>query len=251
VSADTLPLPLSLAGVTVTVGGLAAPLFAVADLGGYQQINFQVPREDLGLSGGAVTVVVSQNAQQGTVAVAPADNMGGAFFRIGSTQYGVFQHASDYSVVTSDNPARPGEFLIAYVTGLPPATPAVSTGEAAPLSPLSTVKMAYPDARDPLPSSHYMSLVIKGASDFSQVTLTDPENSSGDVTGESPISFIGLVPGSVGLYQINFVMPQVSAGDATIWIEWSRCTSHFIYTCPATGYWSRNDSQPVLMPVGK
>jgi len=40
IPATTVPLPFTLAGVTVTVGGARAPLFAVAALSGYQQINF-------------------------------------------------------------------------------------------------------------------------------------------------------------------------------------------------------------------
>src|SRR5690348_15994206 len=38
--ATTVPLPFTLAGVTVTVSGARAPLFAVASRTGYQQINF-------------------------------------------------------------------------------------------------------------------------------------------------------------------------------------------------------------------
>jgi hypothetical protein len=43
---SSVPLPLQLAGVQVTVNFGAAPLLAVADLGaGIQPINFQVPPE--------------------------------------------------------------------------------------------------------------------------------------------------------------------------------------------------------------
>src|SRR5437879_3514590 len=37
IPANTLPLPFTLGGVTLTVGGARAPLFAVASLTGYQQ----------------------------------------------------------------------------------------------------------------------------------------------------------------------------------------------------------------------
>src|SRR5713226_2996823 len=42
VTATTLPLPYKLAEITVTIGGAPAPLFAVAALSGFQQINFQM-----------------------------------------------------------------------------------------------------------------------------------------------------------------------------------------------------------------
>src|SRR5437879_3619818 len=45
VVANGAPLPLSLAGVAVDVCGAPAPLYAVADRAGYQQVNFQVPWE--------------------------------------------------------------------------------------------------------------------------------------------------------------------------------------------------------------
>src|ERR1035441_306660 len=61
VTAQSIPLPFSLAGVTVSVGGLAAPLFAVADLGGFQQINFQAPSELNLNSDGLLPIIVSQN----------------------------------------------------------------------------------------------------------------------------------------------------------------------------------------------
>src|SRR5579862_9749978 len=65
VLAPGIPLPTILAGVTVTVRGVPAPLFAVADLGnGCQQINFQVPQE-FGTYPNGMQFVVSQNEFQG------------------------------------------------------------------------------------------------------------------------------------------------------------------------------------------
>src|SRR5579862_4816403 len=44
-TANQVPLPLKLNGVSVLIGGVYAPLFGVADLGSYQQIDLQVPNE--------------------------------------------------------------------------------------------------------------------------------------------------------------------------------------------------------------
>jgi uncharacterized protein (TIGR03437 family) len=133
VSFSALPLLTSLAGVTVTIGGIPSPLFAVADVGGHQQINFQVPLEANFNYDGTVAVAVAQGSAQGLANVKSAyvvwasdyaSVTPGEFFRVGGTQYGAFQHSRDYSPVTETNPAAPGETIIGYLTGLPPATPA-------------------------------------------------------------------------------------------------------------------------------
>ena len=135
-SAQTFPLPYNLAGVTVTVNGAAAPLFAVANLGSYQQVNFQVPLE--GATGSDV-VVVSQNGVQGSAIVPGNPDNEGDFFMLPGTQFGIFQHSADWSVVTPANPAAAGETIIGYATGLPIPTPTVPLGQPAPSSPLSYV----------------------------------------------------------------------------------------------------------------
>ncbi len=214
VTSTMIPLPLELAGVTVTVGGVPAPLFAVADLGGYQQINFQVPLKADFRSDGSVDVAVVQG---GTQAVATAKYnyylQPGAFFRIGGTRYGVFQHSGDYSLVTEANPARPGETIIAYLTGLPTATTPPSDGHPAPASPLSVVSQY--NTADMISQ---LSLQVGG------IGVYDPPPINGDSTGMNPIPFIGLVPGAVGLYQINFSLPQnIPSGDHEVVLVATHC----------------------------
>ena len=60
-SATGLPLPYNLAGVTVTIGEAPAPLFSVANLGTFPQINFQVPYEASPNPDTTMQVVLSQN----------------------------------------------------------------------------------------------------------------------------------------------------------------------------------------------
>jgi uncharacterized protein (TIGR03437 family) len=189
-------LPFSLAGVTVTVGGLTAPMFAVADLGGYQQINFEVP---LG-SGPDSTVIVSQNGLQGLAT--PIESASpGEFFRIGATQFGAFQHASDYSLVTSDNPAAPGELLVGYATGLPAPSPPVPTGQVTPLSPFYQVAQVTEDPR--------------GTTLLFLVENNTPLS----------VSFLGLAPGEIGVYQINFTLdPQAASGNVPVAIVKQVCS---------------------------
>jgi uncharacterized protein (TIGR03437 family) len=58
----------------------------------------------------------------------------------GSTPYLAVLHNDDYSLVTAANPARAGEFVQIYATGLGPTNPTVSAGQAT-MAPLIT----YPD----------------------------------------------------------------------------------------------------------
>jgi len=64
----------------------------------------------------------------------------GDFFSSPGTQYGIFQHSFDYSLVTTSNPARPGEILVTYVTGIgSPLDYHVAVGTPAPLAPVDPV----------------------------------------------------------------------------------------------------------------
>ncbi|MGA2328984.1 MAG: hypothetical protein ABSH05_22175 [Bryobacteraceae bacterium] len=249
VSATGAPLPFSLAGVTVSIGGAPAPLFAVADLGGYQQVNFQVPLEAQFTAGyysevsGSTQVVVSQNGVQGSATVPVDTTTPGEFFRLGSTQYGVFQHV-DYSLVTEESPALPGEIIIAYLTGLQTATPAVPTGQPAPADPLSVEC-----DRTPTLSVNRHNLQLGPTSIYDPYNV-DPGCIASYTQISGPITYIGLSPTSVGLFQINFTVPaSAPAGDQPLILVWRRCWRFpgGITVCNPSDQLS---SQPVLLPVG-
>jgi uncharacterized protein (TIGR03437 family) len=202
VSAETLPLPWTLAGVRVWVGGAPAPLFAVSAAQGYQQINIQVPQEaEFGAQD--VEVVIEQGAERGSARAPLLLDSPGEFFRWPGTDRGIFQHWPDYSLVTPENPARPGEILIAYLTGLPGTTRTVPTGQASPFEPLATV------------SNYYFS------SQFCDWYTVE------DATGllfESRTLWVGLVPGLVGVYQMNLALPaSMPGGDVRVLLERVRC----------------------------
>jgi uncharacterized protein (TIGR03437 family) len=104
------------------------------------------------------------------------------------------QH-SDFTLVDSEHPAKPGEFLVMYLTGMGPTNPSVPTGAAAPVSePLARVTM--------------------------QPTVT--------VDGQSAsVAYAGLTPGSVGLYQINFQVPEnANSGDLNVVVTLARVMSN-------------------------
>jgi len=85
------------------------------------------------------------------------------------------------ALVTDKNPAQPGETVVAYATGLGTATPLPADGAAAGSNPPSN------------------------ADDNIQVFVNGVPSPS--------VAFAGLSPGSVNLYQINFVVPAGVSGD--------------------------------------
>ena len=231
VTAPAVPLPFTLAGVTVTVGGAPAPLFAVAALTGYQQINFEVPQEAQISSNGTWQVVVQQNGGQ-SPSITEMSSTPGDFFLIPGTRYGIFQHGADFSLVTKTHPARPGEILVGYLTGLPEAVPTPATGQAAPLNPPAIVPQ-----EDNGGGTIIFYLVLNGTTQIS------------NQASPGSIPFLGMSPGSVGLYQINFVLPMnPGPGDAQIKLERFACSHIFASCTPAAG--QTTDGATVLLPIG-
>jgi uncharacterized protein (TIGR03437 family) len=126
-SASSLPLPLRLSDVSVTVGGKTAPLHYV----GPSQINLQVPF-DVAL--GSTPIVVTSNAQSfsGTAMIAPTAP--GLFM----TQDGRAIAANqNYTQNSAANPARAGTYITVYFTGQGAFRTAIPSGVAAPTDPLA------------------------------------------------------------------------------------------------------------------
>ncbi|MDP2734738.1 MAG: hypothetical protein Q8P12_00865, partial [bacterium] len=175
---------LSAGGTTVTFTGVTEPvpiLFA-SD----KQINAQVPFELEGYTSSEVVVKVNGiSSTQVTVPLAPAAP--GIFTVDRNGQgLGVIAHNSDFSPVTADNPARPGEFLAVFATGLGAVFPTVETGIPGVSSPLS---------------------------------ISEPPNTPSVTIGgiPAPVKFSGLAPCFLGLYQVNVEVPQgVSKGEQTL-----------------------------------
>jgi uncharacterized protein (TIGR03437 family) len=122
--ATSLPLPTQLSGTTVTVNGVAAPLLAVADQNGEHQINFQVPHNPPGLFEPLLTIVVDNNGKKQTF-------YSRKWYQLGI--FSVFAHLSRelpnptrararageaLESVTATSPARPGERIVIYWTGM-------------------------------------------------------------------------------------------------------------------------------------
>jgi uncharacterized protein (TIGR03437 family) len=193
VLANSDPLPLRLAGVQVFVGGLPAPIYGIAYANGQDQISIQVPYDSPTGPGSAEIQVTDF----GTLV---AD-----FFTDSFTEDpGIFTYdaglaiaqASDYSLIGSDNPAIPGEPLVLYVTGLGPLNLDLVDGYGSPTTP------PFAETLDPFD------------------VVVDDEICN--------VFFSGLAPGFVGLYQINFYVPDdAAAGNLKIYIQNKYANSAF------------------------
>lgn len=170
-AAQSTPLPTSILGTSVTVNGAAAPLFFVSP----GQINLQVP---FATSGASANIIVNRGgSNSNTVPVPVAPSSPGVFTQnVTGIGPGIITHA-DFSLVTPQSPAVPGETVIMFLTGLGALNPPVADGAPGPSDPLSRT--------------------------------TDP-NILISFGGESgTILFSGAAPFFVGLYQVNVTIPNV------------------------------------------
>ncbi len=170
VAAAELP-PYTLAGTTVMVNGMPAPLYAVAGLEGWDQVNLQAPYE----TEGEVTVLVQRGTASAAVTGIPDFAVQPGLFTVDGV-YAAAQHAADYAPITEANPARPGEAIVLWATGLGRSIPPVATGAPGPGEPLSV-------------AASRVRVFTSGAVEFDML-------------------FAGLAPRLVGVYQINARLPE-------------------------------------------
>jgi uncharacterized protein (TIGR03437 family) len=176
------PLPFSLSGTTVTFNGKQVPLFFVSQT----QINVQAPF-DLPL--GQVSIQVQRGSSTSATVTEPVAMYSPGIFMVDfNANVGAIVHTVDYSVVTAANPAKPGDSLAIFATGLGPVNQTIVSGQAAP-------------SVEPLARTTSMPTVTIGG------VQVNP-------------SYAGLAPGFVGLYQVNVVVPTgVNAGTASVQIN--------------------------------
>ena len=187
VEANSNPFPTILANVSVTVNGVYAPIFSIAYANGLDQISFAVPWSTVTGPGAAYVKVYDYGTLVGSLVVDSYIEDPGIFgFQQFGNTYAVALHASDYALVTPDDPAVLGEVLVLYVTGLGPVNQDLPDGWGAPSNPPAYTLDPY------------------------RVILA----------GESvSVFFSGLAPGYVGLYQLNIQLPRdLPAGDLNLQI---------------------------------
>jgi uncharacterized protein (TIGR03437 family) len=183
--APTVPLPDILDGVQVLVNGKAAPLYNVYP----GQIDFEIP---IDAAAGSGTVQVVRNGQAGNLVYVDIAAQVPRFI-LYDGGYGIVTEP-DGSTVTGtpqSQPVKAGDTVVIYAIGLGQTSPPVSSGAAAPSNPLADV-----------PGITKVCFGIQ--TPFYQAPCVKP-------------SFVGLSPGSVGLYQINATIPSgLPSGNTTM-----------------------------------
>ena len=182
----------TLGGASVTFNGIAAPMFSAFP----GQLNVQIP-EGLGTAGSA-TVVVTVGGQSSAPQTVPLGSFSPGLFSTNQkgTGQGAIQisNTSTYAAPSGSisgsatRAVKPGEFITIYCTGLGSVSNPPARGTAASSNPLSH-------------------------------TLTTPRVTIG---GEAAaVSFSGLSPGYVGLYQVNAQIPADASGGSAVAVQLS------------------------------
>jgi hypothetical protein len=164
--ATTPPYPTTLGGVGITVNGVSAPIYYVSAT----QVNFLVP---FSATGATAAVVLTNNAKTSNTVTVPSAATAPAVFTLDSSGIGpgAILHSSSNKPVNSASPAKAGETVSIYLTGLGAVSPAVPDG-------------------------------VAGSSKItSNLTVTIG-------TAKASVTYAGLAPGFPGLYQINLQIPS-------------------------------------------
>ncbi len=165
-------LPTSVNGVTVTVGTAKAPFYFVSA----GQINVQVPFE--ATAGTQPLVVTTAGGASTAFNVTVASVAPSIFFDAPSGIAAIVKNV-DFSVITASNPAKAGDTIVIYSTGLGQTTPALATGALAPGSPFDntstvTVTIGGKDA------TVIYSIAAPGFAGLYQTAVTVPSGVSGN-----------------------------------------------------------------------
>lgn len=162
-------LPTSLAGVSLSVNNITAPLLFVSP----GQINFIVPYE---LLPGMVTVYVARQNLAGPVVT----------IQLKATAPGLFPWDGDEAIaihlngtlISSSAPAHAGEIVVIYADGLGRTSPDTTSGRIA-------------GSATPIAATAQTQVLLNGVA-----------------CPAASLLYAGLAPGFAGLYQINLILPD-------------------------------------------
>ena len=171
-----VPLPKSLADVSITVNGRPAPILAVTST----QVNFQVPWETLP---GNAQVVVSINGSAGNALTVPVLAAAPGIFS--DTSGRAVAQNTDYTLNTASNPVQAGGTIIAYLTGSGPVNMAVSDGIAASANPAPKAMSQTSATIGSLPAEVSFVGLAPGFVGLTQMNIIVPQ---GLASGDYPLS---------------------------------------------------------------
>jgi uncharacterized protein (TIGR03437 family) len=176
-SATSVPLPTTLNGVQVTLGGLPMPLFYAAS----GQINAMVPQGLSPNNSYPLVVLSASGALRSTPVTLLVRELQLAIYTFDSSGSGpgIVANNTTGQLITASNPAHAADYLVIYCTGLGPlqgphGEPEPADGVAAPTNIVFRTKAT-------------VTATIGGVS--------------------TPVLFSGLTPTLVGLYQANVQVP--------------------------------------------
>src|SRR5581483_3244115 len=126
------PYPLSSGDVSVTINGVAAPIYLLSPT----LISAVVPYS---ITGSTATVQVTVGGTKSNSVDVPLSPTAPGVYSWTSNGLGegIVAHALTAAKVEQSNPAKVGEYVTIYLTGLGAVTPPVREGDPAPISPLS------------------------------------------------------------------------------------------------------------------
>jgi uncharacterized protein (TIGR03437 family) len=181
-TAASVPLPQSLGGVSVKINGQPAPLL----LASAEQVNFQCPNAPAGTV--LDVQVTTESNKTWTLAKRTMSAAAPAIFTLADTDHAVVQiGASNELAVVSDpattgRPARAGEVVRIYASGLGETVQQLAQGLPAPIDKL-------------FPLANKVTVLWNGI--------------------EVEPLFAGLAPGTVGVFQVDLTVPA-GATTATV-----------------------------------
>jgi uncharacterized protein (TIGR03437 family) len=228
-AASTVPLPTTLAGISVTLNqgtaSYAAPVFRIQQTSVclaatnsspdcfITSITIQVPFEIVAQGSPVVplSATVSENGGS-TVSqsfsstpqidaihvVTSCDSILGAAPVPDQICTPMVTHA-DGSQVSVNSPASAGETVVIYAVGLGVTQPSVPTGHASP-SPAA------------MPNNSNLTIGFNYSPDALPTIPNPLQTSTSPAQGPGPQPFAWLTPGLVGLYQLNITIPAPPAG---------------------------------------
>ncbi len=165
-----IPLPTALGDSCLSVNGTPVPLLFVSS----SQINAQLP---FNVTGNASLSIHTPGGISDSYHFSVQPNAPSVFQTASAgpqTGLAAIYRADNGQLVTPTNPIHPKDTVVIYLTGMGTTTPQVQTGMPSPSSPLA------------------------------QATVPPLVTLGGSSLG---VSYAGLVPGDVGVYQINATVP--------------------------------------------
>ncbi len=187
----------TLGGVSVTIDTTPCPIYYVSPT----QIAVIVPYALATNTTGLADIQVTNNGVKSNVVQMYFSTTAPGSFSQAANGLGLAAalHAATGQLITTANPAKAGEYISLYLTGLGLVTPPINDGD---LGPSATLSLANVNTAGNL------------------IVYFNDYGTNGTTGNQGTIQFAGLAPGLAGLYQINVQVPAtgLAAGD-NVYVE--------------------------------